>query len=108
MAFVKGVSVDDKSMDLSECIFGKKYFIEGLEQLTSYLTWRDTKMSYIIFSRLQNISDTISKAKDNIENHQNFISIVQTISESSIQYKLKQKADTNKKFLLTLHIIDIK
>ena len=30
MASVKGVSVDDKSLDLSECIFWKKFFLVSL------------------------------------------------------------------------------
>ena len=46
------ISFKDKSVYVAECKIwkGKKYLEEGLEQLLSYTTWRDSKMSLIVFN----------------------------------------------------------
>jgi len=98
-----------KNIFIAECKIwrGDKYFTEGIEQLLSYLTWRDTKTSYIIFSRNQNVSDVITKAKKLMESHANYLRTDKEISESSVKYVFKQLADPSKECFITLHIFDL-
>ncbi len=97
---------DDNNIFIAECKIwrGDKYFKDGLDQLFSYLTWRDSKTSYIIFSRNQDISSVIEKAKKILTEQQNFISKVRTNSESSFLYKFKQN---NKNVFMNLHIFNL-
>lgn len=49
------ISFKDKSVFVAECKIwkGSQYFIDGINQLLGYTTWRDSKMSIIVFN-LQN------------------------------------------------------
>ena len=99
---------EDKNIFIAECKIwrGDEYFKEGLYQLFSYLTWRDSKTSYIIFSRNQDINSVIEKAKKLLTEQQNYVKEVRTNSESSIQYKFKQN-NSNKYVFVNLHIFNL-
>ena len=47
----------DHNIFIAECKIwdGEENFNKGITQLNGYLTWRDTKTSYIIFSRNKDI-----------------------------------------------------
>jgi len=98
----------DNNIFIAECKIwrGEAYFKEGLNQLLSYLTWRDSKTSYIIFSRNQDINSVIEKAKKLLTEKQNYVKEVRTNSESSIQYKFKQNNNKNYVFV-NLHIFNL-
>jgi hypothetical protein len=59
---------------IAECKIwgGAAKFREAIDQLLSYLTWRDTKAALILFIRTGRTSDIIAKAGAEIKNHPNF------------------------------------
>jgi len=50
--------VDGKNAFIAECKFwtGEKQFLETIDQLLGYLSWRDTKAAILLFNRNQNFS----------------------------------------------------
>jgi hypothetical protein len=48
------IRVDEKNVFIAECKFwkGEKVFIGTIDQLLSYLSWRDTKAAVIVFRKL--------------------------------------------------------
>ncbi|MCQ4152012.1 hypothetical protein [Rhodococcus qingshengii] len=65
----------DRNVFIGECKFwtGPKGFTSAINQLLSYLVWRDTKAALIMFIRDQEASPAMSKAYDVAQKHPNFI-----------------------------------
>ncbi|MFA5992076.1 MAG: hypothetical protein WC796_00030 [Candidatus Pacearchaeota archaeon] len=101
---------NNKNLYISECKIwrGDVYFNEGIDQLLSNLTWRDSKCSYIIFSKNDDPNKVISKAQELLSRHPNHVSLIKKISESCYLFKFKNKNDPNKNLLLTLHLFSLK
>lgn len=99
----------DRNLFISECKSwrGDAYFTEGIAQLLSYLTWRDSKTSYVIFSKNQDVKSVIEKSRSLMEANPNFIAKNKEISDSCVTYRFKQNAKTNNECLLTLHVFDL-
>jgi hypothetical protein len=103
------IKYQDKNIYIAECKIwrGDKYFNEGITQLLSYLTWRDSKTSYIIFSKNQDVRTVIKKARQFLEESPYFISKSKEISESCVIYKFKHNNESTDECLLTLHVFDL-
>ncbi len=103
------IKYKDKILYIAECKIWRdeKYFIDGIDQLLNYLGWRDSKTSYIVFSKNINVTRVISNTKRLTESHSNFIRKESDISESCIRYMFRHKADTSKECFLTLHVFDL-
>ncbi|MDD5238856.1 MAG: hypothetical protein PHS34_08130 [Candidatus Omnitrophica bacterium] len=84
-----------------------KYFLNGINQLLSNLTWNDTRCSYVIFSRNANFTDLIEKCKELIKTHSNYKSLIKPISPTSFLYEFSQIGDNKKQVRLSLHLINI-
>lgn len=64
----------DRNIFIGECKFwrGPKTITDTLDQLLSYLTWRDTKAALLLFIRGQNKTDVIEKALARFKEHPGF------------------------------------
>lgn len=61
----------DRNVFIAECKFwaGAKGFSEAIDQLLSYLVWRDTKAAIVLFIRRKNPTDAIEQADAAIRSH---------------------------------------
>jgi hypothetical protein len=68
------IRVGDRNVFIAECKIwkGPKTIRDALEQLLSYLTWRDTKAALLVFIRSGQPTAIISKAIAEIEEHPNY------------------------------------
>jgi hypothetical protein len=68
------IRVEDRNVFIAECKIwaGPAKFRDAIDQLLSYLTWRDTKAALILFIRTGRTSEVIAKAVAEIEGHPNF------------------------------------
>jgi hypothetical protein len=99
----------DKNIFIAECKIwrGDKYFDEGIAQLLSYLTWRDSKTSYIVFSKNQNIETVIEKSRALMKKHANYVALEREVSDSCFTYRFKQEVGATRECLITLHVFDL-
>lgn len=99
----------DHNIFLAECKIWstENIFTNGVAQLLSYLTWRDTKTSYIIFSKNKDVKNVIDKAKKLLEAHPNFISKVRDVSHSCVIYRFMINLESMNECFLTLHVFDL-
>lgn len=60
---------------IAECLIwkGSTYFDEKIEQLSTYLTWRDTKAALVVFAKTKAIEPVIAKARERLEKHPRFV-----------------------------------
>jgi hypothetical protein len=65
------VRVDGRNIFIAECKFwrGEKQFIETVDQILSYLSWRDTKAAIILFNRNKDFSQVLAKIKEAMAAH---------------------------------------
>ncbi|MGX1886980.1 hypothetical protein [Streptomyces sp. NPDC055287] len=68
------IRVEDRHIFIGECKIwrGPKTIIDTLDQLLSYLTWRDTKAALLLFIRSGSPSDVIAKAVIKFREHPNY------------------------------------
>lgn len=103
------IKYQDKNVFIAECKIwkGNAYFTEGIAQLLSYLTWRDSKTSYVIFSKNQDVKNVIQKSKALLEAHANYVAKGKEISDSCVTYRFRQSVETTSQCLITLHVFDL-
>jgi hypothetical protein len=103
------IKYQDRILFIAECKIWRSddYFLKGVDQLLSYLTWRDTKTSYIIFSKNRDVTRVIAQSKQLIQSHPNFIATEKSISDSCVKYRFKQKSGTSTECFVTLHVFDL-
>jgi hypothetical protein len=65
---------DGKNVFIAECKFwkGEKAFGETLDQLLSYLSWRDTKTAVVLFNRNADFSAVLAKIAEIAPRHAHF------------------------------------
>jgi len=103
------IKYKDRNLYIAECKIWNddRRFLEGVDQLLGYLTWRDSKTSYIVLSKNVSVTGVIKRTKELLEQHLNFIKKDEEITESCIRYIYRQKADSTKNCYVTLHIFDL-
>lgn len=100
---------DGKNVFIAECKFwsGEKQFLETINQLLSYLSWRDTKAAVLVFNRNASFSDVLSKVEDSAKKHSSFKRFVSKDDESSFRYIFCQPDDINRELTLTVLVLNV-
>lgn len=103
------IRTDGRNVFIAECKFwgGEKQFLETLDQLLSYLSWRDTKTAVIIFNRNANFSDVLKKMAEITPKHKCYKRIVGTSGESDFRYVFHQPNDSNREIIVTVMAFDV-
>ena len=97
---------DSSVVFVAECKFwsGEKGFLETLDQLLGYLTWRDSKTSAIIFVGNKNFSSVLETVNASIEKHPNYLSR-QTDSDTSwFNFTFSLPTDKDKRIKLSVQL----
>lgn len=81
---------------------GKKEYLEGIGQLLSYLTWRDSKTSLIIFIKNKEITPVASIIESETDSHSNFVSFDGKNSESWLNFTFHLNGDKNRNLKLAV------
>jgi len=86
------ISDKGRSAFIAECKIwhGQKSFSEAIDQLLSYLTWRDCKTSLIVFNKNnKNFSQILELVDSTVVAHPNFISKVEQKDANEWLYKMR-------------------
>lgn len=103
------IRVDGRNVFVAECKFwgGEKQFLETIDQLLSYLSWRDTKAAVLIFNRNVNFSEVLRKITENSVKHGCYKRTLQTADESNFRYVFHQTNDLNRELILSILAFDV-
>ncbi|NMM61158.1 hypothetical protein HBE96_00255 [Clostridium sp. P21] len=98
-----------KNIFIGECKFwkGEKILTDTINQILSYMCWRDTKGAILIFNRNKNLSNILKKIPELVQAHPNFKKRVNIHQETQFRYIFKQPNDANREILLTILVFDI-
>lgn len=103
------IKVDGRNIFIGECKFwtGEKAYLETLDQVLSYLSWRDTKAAVLMFSRNKDFTGVLEKISSSKPNHANFKKLVKQRSESSWTYLFGHKDDANREISITVQAYNV-
>lgn len=94
---------------VAECKFwsGQKAFLETIDQLLGYLTWRDSKAAIIMFVRNREIVPVIQAVKNAVPTHGNYLGFVGEREDSWLSYRFHLNGDPNREVHLAVLLFHI-
>lgn len=100
---------ENTNVFVAECKFwrGIKSYFAAIDQLLSYLTWRDSKTALILFVGNKEIIPVIEQINNETENHENFVKKDETKSESWLNYTFHLNGDKSRELKLAVLIFHI-
>ena len=103
------IRAEGKNIFIAECKYwnGLRKFVETIDQLLGYVSWRDTKAAIIIFNRNKNFSRVIEGIPDAVKAHPNFKRVVDDNGEGRSKYILAHRDDKNREMILTVLAFDV-
>lgn len=95
---------DSSVVFIAECKYwkGEKMFLQTIDQLLGYLTWRNSKVAVINFVQNTEFTDVLQKVKASIVNHPNFIKELEENDETWFNYKFHINGDRNREIDLAI------
>ncbi len=100
---------DNKNIFIAECKFwhGEKGFLATVDQLLSYLSWRDSKTAVVIFNRNKNLSGVLGTIKGAMEKHPHKKHGPNIEGETRFRYVMANPSDRNREIIMTVIVYDI-
>lgn len=94
---------------IAECKFwkGQKNYRDTINQLLSYVAWRDTKTAILIFNRGTKMSTVLKSVESETAKHENFKRQVDWKHDSGYRYAFHHNGDANREFTLTVLVFDV-
>ena len=98
-----------RNIFVAECKFwhGPKAFIDTIDQLLRYASWRDTKTAMLLFNRTKNLSQVLVQIPDLVNGHSNFKRRLPSQSETSFRFVLHHRDDKNREMILTVAVFEV-
>ena len=105
------VRINGEKILIAECKIwhGEDGLAKALDQLLQrYVTWRDTKLALLIFSRNQKFSDVVQKISQEIKHHQYFVREENSDSEKAwFRFAVCHPDDRDRELTLTILAFDM-
>ena len=98
-----------RNVFIAECKIwrGAKGLSEAIDQLLSYLSWRDTKAAVIIFNRNQDFSHILSEIQRTLQNHPHKKFGPKEESKTRFRSVFGLPTDYNREVFLTVMAFDV-
>jgi hypothetical protein len=95
---------DSNVVFIAECKYwrGEKMFLETIDQLLGYLTWRNSKVAIINFVQNVEFSEVLSKVKAIIKTHPNHLKELRDRDETWFNCKFHLNNDRNRELDLSV------
>ena len=103
------IRVDGKNIFIAECKFwrGEKQFVETVNQILSYLSWRDTKAAIILFNRNKDFSQVLAKIREAMVAHPHRKHGPKVEFETRFRYVFGNPSDHSREIILTVVAFDV-
>jgi hypothetical protein len=103
------IRVEDRNVFIAECKFwrGPKAFTDAIDQLLSYLSWRDSKCALIIFNKTRNSSSVRQKIHEIMESRSEHRRTITYNPDGDSRYILVKESDPGREIIITTLLFDI-
>lgn len=98
-----------KNVFIAECKFwkGPKTLTDAIDQLLSYISWRDTKTAIFLFNRRKNFTAVLEKIPDVTREHPCYKQDIESNEETVFRYRFHHRDDVNRELWLTVMAFDV-
>ena len=98
------IRYDKNNVFVAECKFwdGKAHHVKAIDQILSYLTWRDSKTAIVYFVRRKDISPVLKEIAEETPKHANFVRRIGEKHPSWQMFELHLPGDEGCKIRLTI------
>jgi len=103
------LSYDSSVVFIAECKFwgGEKKYLETIDQLLGYLTWRDTKASIVVFVKQKDFSSILTKVRECTRAHPNHLGYVDNSDENWFNFRFHINDDNNREVKLAVQLFHL-
>lgn len=103
------IRVDNRNIFIAECKFwrGPKAFNDAIDQLMSYLSWRDIKCALLVFNKTKDSSAVRQKMHQVMESRQEYNSTVSYDPNGDARYVFVKESDPGREIIITTQLYDI-
>ena len=100
---------DGKPIFTAECKFwgGPKSLTETVDQLLTYVTWRDTKTAILLFNKNKNFSQVLEQIEPTLRSHSGFVRFDGKRNETEYQFVISHPNDVARHITLIVLAFDI-
>ena len=100
---------NDGNAFVAECKFwsGPKDFLETIDQLLGYCTWRDTKTAIVIFNKNKDLSAVLTTIRDTAPNHVNFLRGSEMKGETHFRFVFHLPGDPSREVHIAVLVFDV-
>jgi hypothetical protein len=100
---------EGRNIFIAECKFwrGEKGFLETVDQLLSYLSWRDSKVAVVVFNKNKHLSGVLATIRTAMEKHPHKKQGPKIEGETRFRYVMGNPTDHDREIILTVMIYDI-
>ena len=100
---------EGRNIFIAECKFwhGGKAFVETIDQLLSYLSWRDSKSAVVVFNKNKNLSAVLTTIKEAMEKHPHKKRGPTVEGETRFRYTMGHPGDHTREIFMTIMVFDI-
>lgn len=99
----------NRNVFIAECKFwrGNKVFLEAVDQLLGYLTWRDTKCAIMIFNRTKDSSSVRLKMHEAMQGVAEYRKTIHHNPDGESRYILIKRAEPGREVIVTTQLYEI-
>ncbi|MCK4824230.1 hypothetical protein KA005_51235, partial [bacterium] len=103
------IRADGRNIFIGECKFwgGLKVFNEAIDQLLSYLAWRDTKCALLVFNKIKDSSSILQKMHESIEARPEHRRTESHNPNGDSRYIFVKASDPGREIIITTQMYDI-
>lgn len=103
------IRIDGRNIFIAECKFwgGEKAYLETIDQLLGYLSWRDTKAAVVIFNRNKDFSAVVKSMLDATDRHPHKKRGPDKEGETRFRYVFGSPSDHSREIVLTVMAFDV-
>ena len=94
---------------IAECKFwhGPKRFVNAIDQLLGYSTWRDTKTALVVFNRQTKMSTVLDRVQRAVQQHPSYRNTLEYGFETGFRYLLARDDDPERYLIMTVLVLDV-
>lgn len=103
------IRADSRNIFIAECKFwrGPKVFNEAIDQLLSYLAWRDTKCALLIFNKTKDSSAVLQKMHEAMEARPEHRRTASHDPDGDSRYIFVKDSDPGREIIITTQMYDV-
>ncbi len=103
------IRAENRNVFIAECKFwkGKKAFSEAVDQLLSYMSWRDTKCALLVFNKTKDPTAVRQKMHEAMEERPEHRRTVSCAPGGDARYIFVKESDPGREIIITTQLYDM-